>query len=146
MVRLEESIVVERPIEDVFAYLTDPATLSEWQPTVVDARFESAGPVRVGSRVIETRKFLGKRIHATMVVVENEPPRRFAIEAASGPIPVRVTSTLAEVDGATRIDTVLEGDPGGLFRLGAPFVVRAAERELRKNLAALKRILENHAR
>jgi uncharacterized protein YndB with AHSA1/START domain len=138
-------IVVHRPIAVVFAYLTDPVTLSEWQPTVVTARLEDAPPLRAGSRVIETRKFLGKRLHATMQVVEHDPPRRFAIEAASGPLPFRVTSNLDDVDGATRIEAVLEGDPGRLFRLGESFVVRAAERELRRSLGLLKRILESRS-
>ncbi len=101
--------------------------------------------MRTGSRVLETRKFLGKRLHATMQVVEHDPPRRFALEAVSAPLHFRVTSSLAEVAGGTRVDAVLEGDPGRLFRLGESLVVRAAERELRKNLAALKRILESRS-
>jgi uncharacterized protein YndB with AHSA1/START domain len=143
--RVEVGIVVGRPIAVVFAYLTDPVTLSEWQPTVVEARLEDAAPLREGSRVLETRKFLGKRLHVTMQVVEHDPPRRFAIESVSVPLPFRVTSSLAEVGAGTHVNAILEGDPGRLFRLGESFVVRAAERELRRNLAMLKRILESRS-
>ncbi len=145
MARVEVGIVVDRPIAVVFSYLTDPATLSEWQPTLVDARLEGTPPLRVGSRLLETRKFLGKRLRATMQVIEHDAPHRFAIEAASGPVPFRVTSSLAEENDGTRLDAVLEGDPGRLFRLGERFVARAAERELRRNLALLKRILEGRS-
>jgi uncharacterized protein YndB with AHSA1/START domain len=141
--RVEVGIVVGRPVAVVFDYMTDPASVSEWQSTVVEARLEEDPPLRAGSRVRETRKFLGMRFHATMQVVEHDPPSRFALEAVSTPIPFRVTSSLAEVPAGTRVDAVLEGDPGRLFRLGESFVVRAAERELRKNLGALKRILES---
>jgi carbon monoxide dehydrogenase subunit G len=95
----------------------------------------------VGSRIIEKRKFLGKHIQGTTRVVEHEPSRRFVIEA-SGPVSLRVTSNLAEEDGGTRVAMVVEGDPGGIFRFGERFVVRAARHELRKNLSSLKRILE----
>ena len=44
MIRREESIVVARPIEEVFGYLTDPGTLPEWQATALEARLEGEGP------------------------------------------------------------------------------------------------------
>ncbi|MBA2536713.1 MAG: SRPBCC family protein, partial [Actinobacteria bacterium] len=62
MVRVEDSIVVARPIEDVFDYLTDPETLPEWQGSALEARVEGEGPMRAGSRVLERRKFLGRRL------------------------------------------------------------------------------------
>jgi hypothetical protein len=40
---------------------------------------------------------------------------------------------------------VVEGEPGGFFRLAEPLVVRAVERELRNNLATLKDVLEARA-
>jgi carbon monoxide dehydrogenase subunit G len=140
--RVEQSVVVERPAEEVFAYLTDPARIGEWQSSVVSARLDGEGPMRVGARVIETRRLLGKRIDARMEVVEHDPPRRFTIEAVSGPVPFRVRSVLAEVDGGTRLEAVVEGEPGTFFRLAEPLVVRAVERELRGNLQMFKDRLE----
>ncbi len=142
MVRVEDSIVVARPIEEVFAYLTNPETIPEWQGSALEARLEGEGPMRAGSRVIETRKFLGRRLESSMEVAEYEPPRRFAIQASSGPVPFKATNSLSEVDGGTRIDAVIEGEPGGFFRVAEPLVVRAVERELRSNLATIKDLLE----
>lgn len=142
MVRAEDSIVVARPIEEVFAYLTDPETLPEWQASCLEARLEGGGPMRAGSRIVETRKFLGRRIESTMEVAEHEPPRQFVLKVGSGPVPFTATNSLREADGGTRIDAVIEGEPGGFFRVAEPLVVRAVERELRTNLATLKDVLE----
>ncbi len=142
MVRVEDSIVVSRPIAEVFAYLTDPETLPEWQGSCLEARLDGDGPMRAGSRVVETRKFLGRRMESTMEVAEYEPPRRFAVKVGSGPVPFTATNSLSEADGGTRIDAVIEAEPGGFFRLAEPLVVRAVERELRNNLATLKDVLE----
>ncbi len=142
MVRVEDSIVVARPIEDVFDYLTDPETLPEWQGSALEARVEGEGPMRAGSRVLERRKFLGRRLESTMEVVEYELPRRFAIKVGSGPVPFTATNSLSEADGGTRIEAVIEGEPGGFFRLAEPLVVRALGREMRNNLATLKDVLE----
>jgi uncharacterized protein YndB with AHSA1/START domain len=145
MLRAEESVVVQRPIDEVFAYFTDPATLPEWQASALEAQLEGEGPMRAGSRAVETRKFLGRRMESTMEVLEYEPPRRFTIKASAGPVPFQVTSDLSEEDGDTLVRSVVEGEPGGFFRLAEPLVVRAVERELRNNLATLKDVLEARA-
>jgi len=145
MLRAEESVVVQRPIDEVFAYFTDPTTLPEWQASALEAQLEGEGPMRAGSRAVETRKFLGRRMESTMEVLEYEPPRRFTIKASSGPVPFQVTSDLSEKEGGTLVRSVVEGEPGGFFRLAEPLVVRAVERELRNNLATLKDVLESRA-
>jgi uncharacterized protein YndB with AHSA1/START domain len=142
MVTVEDTIVVERPIEEVFAYFTDPARIPEWQSSALEAHLDGEGPMRAGSTVREKRKFLGRRMESTMEVLEYEPPRRFKIKASSGPVPFEVTNTLSAAGGATRIDAVLEGEPGGFFRLAEPLVARAVARELRNNLETLKDVLE----
>ena len=143
--RRQESIVVERPIEEVFAYLTDPETLPEWQTTVLAVRLETDGPMGPGSRIEETRKFLGRRLDVTMEVLEYDAPQRFALRSRSGPVPLEVTNSLREEGEGTRIDTVIEGEPGGFFRLAETLVARAVERELRSNLETLKDVLESRA-
>jgi uncharacterized protein YndB with AHSA1/START domain len=145
MLRAEESVVVQRPIDEVFAYFTDPTTLPEWQASALEAQLEGEGPMRAGSRAVETRKFLGRRMESTMEALEYEPPRRFTIKASSGPVPFQVTSDLSEEGGGTLVRSVVEGEPGGFFRLAEPLVVRAVERELRNNLATLKDVLESRA-
>ena len=145
MVRAEESVVVQRPIDEVFGYLTDPAKIPEWQASALEARLESEGPMRAGSRAVEKRKFLGRRMESTVEVLEYEPPRRFTIKANSGPVPFEVASDLSEEEGGTRVRSVLQGEPGGFFRLAEPLVARAVERELRNNLATLKDVLESRA-
>ena len=142
MLNLEESVVVERPIEEVFAYLTDPAKIPDWQSSALEAHIEGGGPMRAGSTVLEQRKFLGRRMESTMEVLEYEPPRRFRIKVSSGPVPFEVTNTLSAADGGTRINAALEGEPGGFFRLAEPLVARAIARELRNNLEQLKDLME----
>ena len=55
MVRVEHSLVIERPPAEVFAYTTDPDKLPEWQSTALEARSE--GPVQQGAHMTEVRKF-----------------------------------------------------------------------------------------
>jgi hypothetical protein len=142
MARAEHSVVIERAPEEVFAYLGDPSNLPEWQASALEARQEPPGEMAAGARIREVRKFLGKRMESVMEVTVYEPGREFSLKVVSGPIPFRVRQTFEPVGAGTKIDAVIEGEPGGFFRLAEPLVVRAVGRELASNLATLKDILE----
>jgi carbon monoxide dehydrogenase subunit G len=142
MARAEHTVVVERPPEEVFAFLTDLQTVPEWQSGAVEVR-EPGEPLAVGTTYVEVLKFLGKRIEATVEVTEYKPGRSFAIRTLSGPIPFEVRHRLESSDGgATRLHVVLEGEPGGFFKLAEPLVMRTAQHQLANDFAALKRMVE----
>ncbi len=141
MVRAKESIFVERPIEEVFAYLTDLDRVPEWQTNVLFLQLQS-GSLRTGAKLVELRKLLGRKVESVVEVTEYEPPHRYTIKVQSGPIPFEISNVLSESDAGTRIDAVVEGEPGRFFGLVEWRVVKAVERELWNSLATLKDILE----
>jgi carbon monoxide dehydrogenase subunit G len=140
MVNAEHTIVVERPVGEVFAYLTDVSNLTEWQSGVVEA--EAEGPLESGSTFTEVRKFLGKRMESTVEVTEYERDRLFTITVRSGPVPLEVRHTFEQANGGTRLTVSGSGEPGGFFKLAEPIVGRAAERMFRNDFGNLKDILE----
>jgi hypothetical protein len=142
VVRAEESIFVERPIEEVFAYLTDLERVPDWQTNVLFLQLQGSGGLRTGARLVELRKFLGRKVESVVEVTEYEPPFRYTIAVQSGPIPFSISNALSEAGGGTRIDAVVEGEPGRFFGLVEWRVVKAVERELWNSLATLKDVLE----
>jgi uncharacterized membrane protein len=62
MTRIERSIVIDRPADEVFDFTHDLKNNALWHTTLVGIRPLSDGPMRVGSRWREIRTFLGKRI------------------------------------------------------------------------------------
>ena len=64
IIRVESSIVIDRPPEEVFAYATDPAHAPEWQSSALETVVD--GPVQAGASGKEVRKFLGRRMESTM--------------------------------------------------------------------------------
>jgi uncharacterized membrane protein len=140
VVRVEHSIVIERPPAEVFAYTTDPGKLPEWQSTALEARSE--GPIQQGAHLTEVRKFLGRRMESEVEVTAYEPDRRFGLKVLSGPVPFTFEQTLEPADGSTRVKVVLEGEPGGFFKLAEPLVERAVRRQVEADFEQLKDILE----
>jgi uncharacterized protein YndB with AHSA1/START domain len=142
MIRVEHSVTIDRPPSEVFTYMCDADKLPEWQSTALEARWETTGPIAVGSRAVEVRKFLGRRMESRMEVTAFEQDRELSFRVLDGPVQFQVIQKLEAVDGGTRIDVVLEGEPGGFFKLAEPLVARAAKRQLEGDSATMKDILE----
>jgi carbon monoxide dehydrogenase subunit G len=143
MIKIEHSVLVNRPVQEVFAYATDPANLPEWQTSALEARVD--GPMQPGATGAIVRKFLGRRMESNVRFDEYEPPRKFALQATSGPVAFRVRQTYEPEGEGTRINVAMEGEPGGFFKLAEPLVGRAIRRELESNFATLKDLLESRA-
>jgi uncharacterized membrane protein len=142
--RAEHTVVVGRPPEEVFAYLTDLSNVPSWQSGSVEVR-EPEGSLGVGTSYVQVLKFLGKRIETTLEVVEFESGRRFVLKSQSGPIPFQVRHMLEPAGKGTRLQVTLEGEPGGFFRLAEGLVERNAQRQIEQDLAMLKKLVEARA-
>ncbi len=90
----------------------------------------------------EVRKFLGRRMESEVEVTAYEPDRRFALKVVSGPVPFTYEQTLEPSDGGTAVKVLLEGEPGGFFKLAEPLVERAVRRQVQADFEQLKDILE----
>ena len=146
VIRIEREVRVGRPRPEVFAYLADPDRIPEWQTSAVGVARDGAGALGVGARWRETRLFMGKQVEQTVETTRYEPPAEFEIHVVEGPIPLRVRHRLREEGvGATIIDVVGEGEPGGMLRFGARFIVPAVERQFDDDFARLRSILEQAA-
>jgi uncharacterized protein YndB with AHSA1/START domain len=140
VVRIEFTIDVARPAEDVFAYLVDLDRLPEWQESAVESRADE--PLAEGVRIFECRRAMGREIHSELEVTEFDRPRRLTLRALKAPVKFTVDHRLAEADEGTRLTVVAEGKAGGLMRLGEPMLARTVEAEMRKDFDRLKGLLE----
>jgi hypothetical protein len=145
MPRVEEEIIIDRPPEDVFAYLTTPENDLEWVSTAIERRREGEGEIGAGSRIRAVDRFLGRRIESILEVTEHVPPSRSAIRL-EGPITAQGTYLLEPAFGGTRFRWALEAEPGlgGLYlgRLTDPLVTFVFRRRVKGDLRRLKEVLE----
>ena len=140
MTRIEHSVVIERPVEDVWAYVSDPTNNTVWQGPVIEVR--SKPTIEIGTEVTEVMKFLGRHVETTWVVTEHEPMRRSAVRTSSGPVPMRGGYLLEPVDGGTRFTMDTDMEAHGFFKLAEPVFARMARREAVSSCETLKELLE----
>lgn len=145
MIHIEESIIIRRPIEEVFAFVSETGNLPLWQSDLLEARHTPDGPVQLGTKLFLVRAFMGHKLESTADVVEYEPPTRYAYNTTSGPAVTGVNICQATTEG-TIFTTVFDMQAGGLFSLADPLVARRIQRSVEGGLANLKDLLESRAR
>jgi uncharacterized protein YndB with AHSA1/START domain len=142
-VREEHSVVIECPIEEVFAFTADPNNDALWESTTLEAERTSEGPLGVGTTFRNTTKFLGRRFDTSYELTEYEPPRKQCYRVTTGPIPGVVCYLFEPSDeGSTRFTQTFEAEVGGFFRLAEPLVARAIRRQMEADMETLKDMLE----
>jgi hypothetical protein len=134
---------IARPRAEVAAFAADPGNAPRWYENIESVRWETEPPAAVGSRMAFVARFLGRRLAYTYQVRELVAGERLVMSTAEGPVPMETTYTWADTDGGTRMTLRNRGEPAGLTKLAAPAVTAAMRRANRKDLAQLKRILEN---
>ena len=139
---ISSSITINRPIEDVFAVLTDVEKTGSWFPGDVKEWWTSEPPHGVGS----TRR---ARVRMGWITTENdavatiyEPPRRAAMKGTSPNAPFEATITFEPVAGGTRVDANIELSIRGPARLLGGMFARWYGRSWERGLANLKRMME----
>ncbi len=145
MIRFSFPIEIGRPVEDVFAYVTDPAKLPEWQTNTAEVEQITDGPVRVGTRLREVHMGFGRRLEQVVEVAEYQPPRCFALKVLSGSLPIDGRWDFEPDAGGTRLTLTVEGRVAGWLRVLQPLVAVATRRQMLAHHRRLKRTLEGSA-
>lgn len=141
--KYEESILINRPIADVFAYVSDYSTHSKWAGAVrVDMLTE--GPMGVGTKVYYVDRFMGREVGMESEITRYEPPNRMGYKIVRG-MAAEALQTFTEENGGTRMTWEYWANPSGmmkLFKVAEPLIVKQGQKTLKESLARLKAELE----
>ena len=140
-------IVIDRPREEVAAYAGDPSNAPGWYVNIKSVEWQTAPPVRIGSRISFVAHFLGRRMAYTYEIAELVPATKLVMRTSEGPFWMETTYTWENTpNGGTRMTLRNRGNPTGFSALVAPFMSLAMKRANMKDLRALKARLEHDGR
>ena len=145
MPRVEASVVIHRPVEEVFAFVSNLETHDQWASGSSGVVKTSDGPLGVGTTYQGMIHFLGQDIQWTSEVTRYQPHERVDFKYTAGPLRMVESMTFDAVGGGTRITGVYEGETGGFFKLAEAVVVRMFQRQVEGDLANLKSVMEAEA-
>ena len=136
-------IVIARPAAAVAAYAANPSNAPAWYENITSIAWETSPPLRTGSRVAFTARFLGRHLAYTYEVTDFTPGQQIVMRTSQGPFPMETTYSWQIIDDrSTRMTLRNRGEPAGFPKIAAPLMGIAMKRATRKDLRNLKAILE----
>lgn len=142
MINLDFSALIDRPIKDVFAFVTNPNNMSKWNSAVVSLEQVTPGAMNVGTKFKSIGEMMGRRIEGEMQITAYEPDTKCGFQVNAGPMQVNLTLTFKTVGTGTKVNLNAQGNPGGLFKLAEGVLAGQVKSMMEGNLVRLKKVLE----
>jgi uncharacterized membrane protein len=141
VIKFQNAVSIDRPINEVFAFLSDFENVPKWNYFVLDVAKTSDGPVAIGTTYHQIRKTDEQDFR----VIEFEPNHKVAVKTLPRSSPQFERRFTFQMKGSTthvidswNLDT---GQPSFVEKLAAGKVKSAVA----ENLSKLKRLLETRS-
>ena len=130
--RLQKTVIVEKPLDKVFAYLSDFTTTTEWDPGTVRT-VRTSGDGGFGTEYLNTSTFAGRQTELTYVVEDLVPNRNIALRGENKTVIAHDSMTFRERRddsgvASTEVTYTADFTFKGIARLIAPFMKPAFTR------------------
>ena len=140
MARISTTIEIERPVAEVFEYLTDLRNAKDWSTEVVDVSYH--GELAHGTTGSDTRTMGRKELVMPWRVTTFDEPSRVTLSYEQ-PFPFDATFSFEPTDRGTRVTCVTDLHPRGWWRLLGPVMAWEGRKADRVQFAKVKAILES---
>jgi hypothetical protein len=144
-VHIEASVVIDRPVEEVFDFIAvhHRENHARWDTVVSRLEPETPGPMGVGARFTIVRRNLRREEARTFTVTEWDPPRRMTMRTSAPDFDLILRGDFEPID-STRSRHTLTGEahvagPRGLL---APVMRLKFGRDIAENLRRIKALVE----
>jgi uncharacterized protein YndB with AHSA1/START domain len=142
VIAFETDVRIDRPIEDVFDYVSDPLTFPRWNSAVRAVRKTSTGESGVAATYSMDRDLPGGRAVNELEVDASERPHEFAIRATAGPTPFLYRYRFTTENGRTVLTLDAQVELAGAVALLPALARHAVKRGVDENLLTLKDTME----
>jgi uncharacterized protein YndB with AHSA1/START domain len=143
MARTTSSITIQRPIEEVFAVLTDVEKSGLWFPGNVEEHWTSPPPHGVGSTRRAVVTMFGRRSENDAVTTVFDPPHRAGMRGTSPTAPFDAVLTFAPDGDGTQVEVTTAFHLRGWTRILAPVISTVYGWAWGRGLRTLKRMMES---
>jgi len=141
-VQAEDSVIINRPAEDVFAFLAHLENHARFVPDVLEFRLTS-GTMAEGAGAVGTRRMFGMVRRLPYRISALQPNRVLAMSTAIGPLEGSATYYIDREDGSvTRVRFVVAGGFRGPLRFADRLLTGVLRRDAAAVCRNLKAVLE----
>ncbi|HLF89492.1 MAG TPA: SRPBCC family protein [Anaerolineales bacterium] len=137
------SVIIHRPIEDVYAFMSQPKNRLVYDPDLLDVRQTPEGPLRMGTQIVEVRSMLGRKGEMVTEVSELDPNRRIGYRSRKDdPMNAFGHYQFESAPEGTRLTLNFTLAPKGLMQLVVPLLATRLRRDIQAGVQRIKTTLE----
>ena len=133
---------INRPLQEVFDFMTNPANFAQWQSGTKSAKWATEGSVGVGSIFNSVGEMMGREMKMDLEIPQWNPPTMWGIKGRSGPMKFEAISKFESKDGGTQVTQTFEGEVGGLFSIAEGLAIKQLQKQVENDGNTLKKLLE----
>lgn len=134
------SVQVDLPVETVFDYFMDFRNENEWNVVAHDVEMTTPAPIGVGSRFRGQYDRMGQMEYE---VKELDRPRYARVRGNARMFAWDSTFTFTEQSAGTHVECTMDPQPKGPLRLLKPLMAGSIEKQMRRGLGSLTKVLES---
>lgn len=146
MQRFTLSIFINRPLQEVFDFLSDPANLSKWNSNFASAEWTSSNAPGLGSAYKVLAKMSGGKDEGLFEITQWDPPQRYSYKSISRlPFPIESIEsmiTLTPKENGTLLTFESQFGLVGILKFAEGLFRKLAEKGEGANFDTAKRLIE----
>jgi len=145
MLTVENSVVINKPVEQVWNFLTDFKNTPKWDIGVLQTRQTSEGPAGLGTTFQNIGPFLGKTAIREYKVTEYEVNNKVTVKLMTPSKSIQnavVCYVFKPTKNGTKLTFMGSVEFRGFFRLIQPILLQRAKKDGEGDLSNLKNLIE----
>jgi carbon monoxide dehydrogenase subunit G len=121
MPKIDRTVTVDKPLEQVWNFLTDFTTTEQWDPGTVSTD-RVTGDGAPGTVYKNVSKVLGREVEIEYTVVELEPMSLFRLHGKTSSMELHDTMRFEQTADGVSVTYIAEFDPQGAAKLIEPLM------------------------
>lgn len=142
MIQVQETLDVDRPIEEVFGYVADFSNVAEWDPGVVASTQREVGAIAPGTSYDVTVRFYGFDLPMRYDVTVYDAPHRIVLRGSGDTVDGIDTIRFDRTPRGTRITYTAELSLRGFYGVFEPVLGWLFDRVAKDAIGGLQAKLE----
>jgi hypothetical protein len=145
MFSMTENIIINRPLPEVFAFVTDLENDPKYRQDILNAKWTSPGPIQVGRTFEHLLNFMGRQWFQGRIS-QYQPNQVIEIQYLTGSVRPTYLITFKSSSTGTNVTHQSNVQVLGWYRLMEPMMPRIGKARLARDYQYLKQLLEGQTK
>jgi hypothetical protein len=145
MADIDHKLSIAKPVSDVFKAATDyenTEAIQSWQPSIQSLGITEGKPLRTGSMIAMTRKFMTGKTFLNLDVLDYQRNKRFEVQGIFGSFRFKREIEFVPNGRETSVSDKINIQTGFLWFWYRPFLIGALKSQTAQEWQTLKKQLE----